>query len=71
MEIQMSWLHEFVHEVNRVWLVLANQLTPSPKEIICFKTTVLLISIIQNPPDYPTFFLLNHNKQSEEFYHKS
>lgn len=65
----MSWLHEFVHKVNRIWLVLANNFAPTSKHIVSLETTILLIPIIQCPPDNPTSLLFNHNKKSEELYH--
>jgi len=69
MEIQMCWLHELVHEVNGVWLLLTNQLTPTSKEIVYFQTTVLLVSIVQHPPVDTTAFLFDNNEYREELYH--
>ena len=65
----MCWLHELVHEVNGVRLLLTNQLTPTSKEIVYLQTTVLLVSIVQHPPDDTAAFLFDNNVYREELYH--
>lgn len=66
MQIKMSWLHELIHEIHRLGLLLPYQITSATEKVVCFLTAVIFVPIVLNPSDYSSSFLLNHNKNSKE-----
>ena len=66
-QVQMSRLHELVHKVDGLRLFKAVDIAAPGEHVVCLKSTVLLVVVVECPANDAAPLLLHDNKKTECF----